>query len=64
MKLLHPNVAGYKTPPQQNNTRGCETRSQQLPYRPEGVETTPQVRWYTFINDPGFYELVFGSKLK
>ena len=27
-----------------------------------GVETTPQVRWYTFINERGFYALIFGSK--
>ena len=32
-----------------------------------GGETPPQVqqgRWYTFINEPGFYELVFSSKLE
>ena len=30
------------------------------------VETTGQVqgRWFTFINEPGFYELVFSSKLE
>ena len=27
-------------------------------------ETLGQVRWYTFINEPGFYALVFGSKLQ
>ena len=26
-------------------------------------EMPGQVRWYTFINEPGFYALVFGSKL-
>ena len=31
-----------------------------------GGETPPQVqgRWFTFINEPGFYELVFTSKLE
>ena len=26
-------------------------------------ETPGQVRWYTFINEPAFYALVFGAKL-
>ena len=33
-----------------------------------GVDVSPpqvqQGRWYTFINEPGFYELVFSSKLE
>ena len=33
-----------------------------------GVDVSPsqvqQSRWYTFINEPGFYELVFSSKLE
>ena len=28
------------------------------------VKTTGQVRWYTFINESGFYSLVLSSKLE
>ena len=42
IQLIHPNVGGYKTPPQQKDTRG---------------------KYCMFINEPGFYELVFSSKL-
>ena len=49
-------VGGVKTTPQQSKSVG-------------GVKTTPQQndirgKYCTFINEPGFYELVFGSKLE
>ena len=42
-------------PPQQNDNRGRETRPQQ---------NDNSGKYYTIINEPGFYELVFGSKLE
>ena len=33
-------------------------------YQTRGRETRAQVRWYTFIDEAGFYELIFDSKLK
>ena len=55
-----------ETPPQQNEIRGCETRPQ--PKSRGGVSPPQQNvtrgKYYTFINEPGFYELVFGSKLE
>ena len=42
-----------KTPGQKNNTRGPETGRQQNDTRG---------KYCTFINEPGFYELVFSSK--
>ena len=44
-----------ETPPQQNDTRGPETGRQQNDTRG---------KYCTFINEPGFYELVFSSKLE
>ena len=44
-----------ETPPQQNGTRGPETGRQQNDTRG---------KYCTFINEPGFYELVFSSKLE
>ena len=44
-----------KTPGQQNKTRGRETRPQQNDTRG---------KYCIFINEPGFYELVFSSKLE
>ena len=69
IQLIHPKSWGGKTPPQQNNNKGkCypgKTPGQGR--KAGGVVSTPQVqqgRWYTFINEPGFYELVFSSKLE
>ena len=63
IQLIQPKRGGGETPPQQNDTiyttKNVEKRG--------GGETPPQVqqgRWYTFINEPGFYELVFSSKLE
>ena len=63
IQLIQPKRWGGETPPQQNDTiyttKNVEKRG--------GGETPPQVqqgRWYTFINEPGFYELVFSSKLE
>ena len=58
---------GGETPPQQNDNRGCETPPQQNDNR--GGKTPPEQndnsgKYYTIINEPGFYELVFGSKLE
>ena len=48
------NSRGGKTPPQQNS-RGGETPPQQ-----NGTKG----RYYTILNEAGFYELVFGSKME
>ena len=61
------NIGGVKTTPQQNNIGGVKTTPQQNNIG--GVKTTPQQndtrgKYCTFINEPGFYELVFGSKLE
>ena len=58
---------GGETPPQQNDNRGCETPPQQNDNR--RGKTPPEQndnrgKYYTIINEPGFYELVFGSKLE
>ena len=42
IKLINPNVGGYKSPPQQKDTRG---------------------KYCMLVNEPGFYELVFKSRL-
>ena len=42
IKLINSNVGGYKTPPQQKDTRG---------------------KYCMLVNEPGFYELVFKSRL-
>ena len=59
-KMIHfmrPNCWGRETRPQQNtsNCWGPETGRQQNDTRG---------KYYTFINEPGFYELVFNSKLE
>ena len=61
------NCRGRETRPQQNDNRGRETRPQQSDNR--GRETRPQQNdnrgiYFTIINEPGFYKLVFGSKLE
>ena len=65
-------IGGYKTPPQQNNTRGSNCRGGKTPPRQNGTrgpETGRQQndsrgKYCTFINEPGFYELVVSSKLE
>ena len=65
-------IGGYKTPPQHNNTRGSNCRGGKTPPQQNdigGGETPPQQndtrgKYCTFINEPGFYELVFSSKLE
>ena len=60
IQLISSKAGGYVSPPQvqQNETKGQKA----------GVDVSPpqvqQGRWYTFTNEPGFYELVFSSKLK
>ena len=69
-QFLQPKCSPGKTPGQQNNTKvKCSpgrTPGQQNGTR--GGKITPQQndtrgKYCTFINEPGFYELVFGSKL-
>ena len=60
------NDRGRVSRPQQNDNRGRETRLQQ---NNRGGDTPPKQndnrgKYYTIINEPGFYELVFGSKLE
>ena len=55
LRFIQVNFKGGETPPQQNDTRGRKTRPQQNDNRG---------KYYTIINEPGFYELVFGSKLE
>ena len=69
-QFLQPKCSPGKTPGQQNNTKvKCspgKTPGQQNGTR--GGKITPQQndtrgKYCTFINEPGFYELAFGSKL-
>ena len=69
-QFLQPKCSPGKTPGQQNNTKvKCspgKTPGEQNGTR--GGKITPQQndtrgKYCTFINEPGFYELVFGSKL-
>ena len=55
LRFMQVNCRGRETRPQQNDNRGRETRPQQNDNRG---------KYYTIINEPGFYELVFGSKLE
>ena len=55
LRFMQVNCSGRETRPQQNDNRGRETRPQQNDNRG---------KYYTIINEPGFYELVFGSKLE
>ena len=55
IRFMQVNRRGLETRPQQNDNRGRETRPQQNDNRG---------KYYTIINEPGFYELVFGSKLE
>ena len=48
-------VGGVRTTPQQNNVGGVITTPRQNDTRG---------KYYTFVNEPGFYELIFGSKLE
>ena len=68
IQLIQPKSWGGVSPPQQNEIRGVKTTPQQSK-SVGGVKTTPQQndtkgKYCTFINEPGFYELVFGSKLE
>ena len=55
LRFMQVNCRGRETRPQQNDNRGRETRPQQNDNRG---------KYYTIINEPGFYELVFSSKLE
>ena len=57
IKLINSNVGGYESPPQQKYkiVQQRETRGQQNDTRG---------KYCTLINEPGFYELVFKSKLE
>ena len=65
-------VGGVETGRQQNNTKVKCCRPETTPQQSKsvgGVKTTPQQidtrgKYCTFINEPGFYELVFSSKLE
>ena len=65
IQLIQPKSWGGETPPQQNDTI-YTTKNVGKHW---GGETPPQQndtrgKYCTFINEPGFYELVFSSKLK
>ena len=66
--LVQPKSWGGETPPQQNDAKvKCFPGKTPVQVRKSwGGETPPlaQGRWFTFINEPGFYELVFSSKLE
>ena len=65
--LIQPKSWGGETPPQQNeDQKSCPVETTGQVRKSWGGETPPQVqgRWFTFINEPGFYELVFSSKLE
>ena len=55
-------ILGYSDTKQAIKKHVADKYKMLFPYRPGGLETTPQVRWYTFINEAGFYALIFGSK--
>ena len=55
IRFMQVNCRGGKTPPQQNDNRGGKTPPQQNDNRG---------KYYTIINEPGFYELIFSSKLE
>ena len=55
IRFIQQNGRGGKTPPQQNDNRGGKAPPQQNDTRG---------KYFTIINEPGFYELVFGSKLE
>ena len=65
IQLIQPKSWGSETPPQQNDTIYTNKNDG----KHGGGETPPQQngtrgKYCTFINEPGFYELVFGSKLE
>ena len=65
IQLIQPKSWGGETPPQQNDTIYANKNDG----KHGGGETPPQQngtrgKYCTFINEPGFYELVFGSKLE
>ena len=64
IRLIQPKTRGGETPPQQNNTKlKCcppETRGGETPPHQNNIRG----KYFTMINEPGFYELLFGSKLE
>ena len=57
-QFLQPKCSPGKTPGQQNDTKvKCS------PPETGGQQNDTRGKYCTFINEPGFYELVFGSKL-
>ena len=69
-QFLQPKCSPGKTPGQQNNTKVkcCPGKTPGQQNGTRGGKITPQQndtrgKYCTFINEPGFYELVFGSKL-
>ena len=71
IQLIQPNVGGYKTPPQQNDTREkcCPGKTPGQENDVGWYKTPPQQndtrrKYCTVINEPGFYELVFSSELE
>ena len=64
-QFINPKSCPGETPGQVKKSCPRETRAQ---VQKAGVDVLPpqvqQGRWYTFINEPGFYELVFRSKLE
>ena len=58
-QFLQPKCSPGKTPGQQNNTKvKCS------PGKTPGQQNDTRGKYCTFINEPGFYELVFSSKLE
>ena len=55
IQFIQPKCGVGETPPQQNDTRGPGTGHKQ---------NYTRGKYCTFINEPGFYELVFSSKLE
>ena len=58
-QFLQPKCSPVKTPGQQNDTKvKC------FPVSKTGQQNDTRGKYCTFINEPGFYELVFSSKLE
>ena len=58
-QFIQPKCSPGKTPGQQNNTKvKCS------PGKTPGQQNDTRGKYYTIINEPGFYELVFSSKLE
>ena len=59
LRFMKVNFKGGKTPPQQNGNK-----VKYSPIDSTGQQNDTREKYYTIINEPGFYELVFGSKLE